>query len=76
MASQQKDETTSAQAVPNPVQIHKFLGGLDCPVGKQELVEQARRKRADANVMEALERIADRQYDSPVSVSAEVGKLG
>lgn len=76
MASQQKDETTSDRAVPNPVQVQKFLGGLDYPVGKQELVEQARKKGADANVMDALERIPDRQYESPVAVSAEIGKLG
>lgn len=76
MASQQKDETTSGQAVPNPIQVQKFLGGLDYPVAKQEVVEQARKKGADANVMDALERIPDRQYDSPVSVSAEIGKLG
>ena len=61
--------------VPNPVQIQKFLGGLDYPVGKEDILERARSEGADEAVMEALERIPDREYDSPVSISREVGKL-
>ena len=74
MASQQKRED-SERAVPNPVQVQKFLGGLDYPVGKQDLLDRARGEGADENVMEALERIPDREYDSPTAVSREVGKL-
>jgi len=74
MASQQKRED-SARAAPNPVQIQKFLGGLNYPVEKQDLLDRARGEGADENVMEALERIPDRDYDSPTAVSREVGKL-
>lgn len=75
MASQQKRDD-SERTVPNPVQIQKFLGGLDYPVGKKDLVDRARDEGADANVMDALERIPDREYDSPTAASREVGKLG
>ena len=74
MESQQKRED-SARAAPNPVQVQKFLGGLDYPVGKQDLLERARSEGADENVMEALERIPEREYDSPTAVSREVGSL-
>lgn len=60
---------------PNPVQVQKFLGGLDYPAGKQQIVDKARKEGADQNVLEELEHLPDREYDSPVAVSREVGKL-
>lgn len=60
---------------PNPVQVQKFLGGLDYPVGKQEILDKAREHGADDKVMKALEQIPDQDYASPVAVSQEVGKL-
>lgn len=74
MASEQKRDDAE-RTVPNPVQVQKFLGGLDYPVGKKDIVERARSEGADENVMNALERIPDREYDSPTAVSREVGKL-
>lgn len=60
---------------PNPVQVQKFLGGLDYPAAKHDIVEKARQEGADENILEALEKIPDRDYASPVAVSREVGKL-
>lgn len=62
------------RTAPNPIQVQKFLGGLDYPVGKQEIVEQAQRSGADQHVVQALQEIPERQYDSPVAVSREVAK--
>jgi hypothetical protein len=80
MRSQDKRDTggrasESGPGTPNPVQIQKFLGGIDYPAAKAEILQTARSEGADERVMAALERIPDRQYDSPVSVSREVGKL-
>lgn len=69
MAHKQQHES------PNPVQIQKFLGGLDYPAGKQDILEKAKQEGADDNVMQALEQIPDQDYASPVAVSREVGKL-
>lgn len=63
------------QSTPNPVQIQKFLGGLDYPVGKQEIVDKARQEGADQDVLETLEHLPDQEYSSPVAISREVGKL-
>lgn len=60
---------------PNPVQIQKFLGGLDYPAGKQDILEKAKQEGADEKVMHVLENIPDQDYASPVAVSREVGKL-
>ncbi len=63
-----KDRETS-----NPIQIQKFLGGLDYPVGKQDLIDRARKAGADEKVMAALERIPDQEYESPIALSRELG---
>lgn len=63
------------QSTTNPVQIQKFLGGLDYPVGKQEIVDKAREEGADQATLETLEHLPDQEYNSPVAISREVGKL-
>lgn len=60
---------------PNPVQLQKFLGGVDYPVRRDQLVAHAKQKGADPPVLDALDRIPDREYDGPNAVSAAVGDL-
>ncbi|WP_263770084.1 DUF2795 domain-containing protein [Propionivibrio soli] len=60
---------------PNPIEVQKFLGGLDYPTGKEDILQKAKSEGADDNVMQALEQIPDQEYASPIAVSREVGKL-
>lgn len=60
---------------PNPIHLQKFLGGLDYPAGKQDILQRARKQGADNPTMDVLEKIPDQQYPSPVAISREVGKL-
>ncbi|NMG68009.1 DUF2795 domain-containing protein [Azoarcus indigens] len=78
MATEQRQQgqEQSGGETPNPVQIQKFLGGLDYPVDKQAILGKAREQGADQRVMDALEQLPERAYDSPVSISREVSKLG
>ena len=57
---------------PNPIQIQKFLGGVDYPASREALLSQAKDSGADDNVLRALEGIPDREYDSPTAVSSAV----
>jgi hypothetical protein len=57
---------------PNPIQIQKFLGGVDYPASREALLAKARDSGADDNVLQALEGIPDREYDSPTAVSSAV----
>lgn len=61
---------------PNPIQLQKFLGGLDYPAGKAAIVDKARQEGADQAVLDTLERLPEREYESPVAVSRAVGQLG
>jgi hypothetical protein len=62
------DEMTT----PNPIQVQKFLGGIDYPASKEDIVRTAKESGADENVLNALEGIPDREYDGPTAVSEAV----
>jgi Protein of unknown function (DUF2795) len=61
--------------IPNPIQVQKFLKGVDYPVNRQQIVDTAKRQGADENVMQALQRLPERQYNGPNAVAEEIGKL-
>lgn len=64
-----------ANSPANPIHLQKFLGGLDYPAGKQDILARARREGADRQALAVLERLPDQQYESPVAVSQAVGRL-
>lgn len=57
---------------PNPIEIQKYLSGVDYPVTKQNLLDKARDNGAGDDVLTALERLPERDYNGPNAVSAEV----
>jgi hypothetical protein len=61
--------------VVNPIQVQRFLCGVDYPASRQALIETARRHGADATVLETLARLPDRVYQKPTEVAREIGKL-
>lgn len=63
------------QPVVNPIQVQKFLGGIDYPTDKQTLLKRAQEKGADKNVLSTLQRLPDQRYNSPKDISEQIGKL-
>jgi hypothetical protein len=59
----------------NPIQLQKYLGGLDYPTDKQSLVNKAREKGADDNVIQTLQRLPMDRFNSPNDVSEAFGKM-
>ncbi|NJK78511.1 MAG: DUF2795 domain-containing protein [Chloroflexaceae bacterium] len=59
----------------NPIQLQKFLKGMDYPASKQELIDQARQNGADDNVLNTLQQLPDEEYQTPADVSQAVGKI-
>jgi hypothetical protein len=57
---------------PNPIQIQKFLGGIDYPASRETLLSRAKESGADSSVLDALQNIPDKEYDSPTAVSSAV----
>jgi hypothetical protein len=59
----------------NPIQLQKFLAGVDYPATRDQLIEHARGRGADENALNTLERLPDRSFDGPNAVSEEVGRF-
>ena len=59
----------------NPLKIQHYLGGVDYPVGRQELVDKARENGAPDDVLDVLERIAEREYITPAEVTREAAAV-
>lgn len=58
----------------NPIQVQKFLKGVDYPATKAELLEKARSLGADQNIQETLEQLPDESFQTPADVSEAMGK--
>jgi hypothetical protein len=54
---------------PNPVRLQKYLGGVDYPAGKEQLIRKAEENGADEQVVDLLRRLPERTYDGPSGVS-------
>jgi hypothetical protein len=59
---------------PSPFRIQKYLGGLRYPARKQQVLERARSRGADSALLELLLLLPERDYESPISLSCEVGR--
>lgn len=53
----------------NPIQIQKYLKGMDYPASREQLVENARSMGADASVCASLEQLPDEEFQTPAEVS-------
>ncbi len=56
----------------SPIDIQKALSGMDYPASKDDIVAHAERNGGDKEVLEALRKIDDRQYEGPSGVSSAV----
>ena len=59
----------------NPIQIEKFLKGVDYPASKEDLLKRAQQNGADEQVRAALQQLPEQQYGSPADVSKAVGAI-
>lgn len=60
--------------LPSPFRVQKYLAGLQYPACKAEVLERARQRCADSQVMHLLVLLPDRLYESPIALSREVGR--
>ncbi|SFO15320.1 DUF2795 domain-containing protein [Nitrosospira briensis] len=59
----------------NPIQVQKFLSGMDYPASKEEIVDHAKSKGADENIMQTLEQLPDESFETPADVSKAIGEI-
>lgn len=58
----------------NPVQLQKFLKGVDYPARKDALIANAKKMGADENVCNSLEQLPDEEFEAPIDVSQALSK--
>jgi hypothetical protein len=59
----------------NPIQLQKFLGGIDYPARKQDLIKMAQKAGADQNVMNTLKSLPREDFNSPNDISEAIGDM-
>ena len=62
-------------AAVNPNQVQKFLGGMNYPANKDEIVKHANSKGADEKIMETLEQLPEESFETPADVSKAIGQI-
>lgn len=63
------------EGIVNPVQVQKFLDGIDYPVSKDEILSYAKKMGADENVLSTLQKLPEGVYNNPVDISEAIGRL-
>ncbi|GAB2511672.1 DUF2795 domain-containing protein [Paramicrobacterium agarici] len=58
---------------PSPIDVQKYLGGVDYPASRDEILDRAQESGAGDDVLHALRNIPDQTYEKPTDVSAELG---
>ncbi|TFV52354.1 DUF2795 domain-containing protein [Blastococcus sp. TF02A-35] len=56
----------------SPIDIQKALSGMDYPASKEQIVQHAERNGGAGEVLDALRKIDDREYEGPSGVSSAV----
>jgi predicted outer membrane protein len=53
----------------NPIQIQKYLKGVDYPATREQLIENAKNLGADDSICASLEQLPDEEFQTPADVS-------
>ena len=59
----------------SPSQIEKSIKGIKFPASKQDLIQQAELNNADSDVLNILNNVKDKRYNSPIEISIAIGKM-
>ena len=54
----------------NPIQVQKYLKGVDYPASKAALLEKARSMGADENICTSLEQLPDEEFEMVNAVAS------
>ena len=57
----------------NPTDVQKYLGGMAYPASKQDIIGYARSNNAPTEIMNEIDMIPDKSYNTPADVQREMG---
>jgi hypothetical protein len=59
----------------SPANVQKYLKGVDYPVKKRQLVEQAKKNDAPKEIVDLLQKFPDQEFDGPQDVMKAYGQV-
>ena len=59
----------------SPAKVEKSIKGTHFPARKQDLIQQAKENDANQDVLEVLENMPDKKFNSPVDISKAMGRM-
>lgn len=59
----------------NPVQVQQYLGGVNYPASREDLVSYAKQQGADNNILQTIQNLPYDNFDTPADVSEAVGEM-
>ncbi len=59
----------------SPAAIERYMKGIHFPANKDDLVNRAKENGAPSDVLHVLDRFEDKDYNSPIDISKEVGRI-
>lgn len=68
MPQQQQGSVSAAE-------VEKYIGGIDFPADRDELINHAKGQGAPKEVLEFMGKFPDQEYGSPIDVSKSVGEV-
>jgi hypothetical protein len=55
--------------------VQEILKSVNFPASKQDIISKAKEKGADNNIISMLEKLSDKQFQSPSDVMSEASKI-
>ncbi len=59
----------------NPIQLQKYLKGVDYPASAEAIRQAAEKNGADDNIKQMLGKLPNKSFEKPTDVSAAIGDL-
>ena len=59
----------------SPAIVEKYLAGMHYPAEKKNLVNNAKNKDAPNDVMDLINKLPEKTYNSPIDITKEIGKI-
>ena len=59
----------------NPIQVQKYLSGMDYPADRDEIIDHAKDQGADNDIVQILQQLPEQDYKTAADVSKAIGQI-
>jgi hypothetical protein len=59
----------------NPIDVQKYLKGIDYPATKEDLIKHAEKNGADDTLKSLLQELPENKFNKPTDVNKAIGQV-